>query len=243
MGQQILAPRAPELDLDDPIKAWNHIPKDLADVRPELELVNNYGDALGRDIANGETRRITSFLAGSVNTSFVDNAVEANFNATSGLGDNVAAAIREAAGFLDDGGVPGDGRWMALESTEWYSLLEVDGVMRKDFGGMANVRRPGDFIEYADFTIRKVGGGTFRTDYTSTLYATAFADKYEFNLDNVVGVAWHRESWALRRVRRPEVLVDWREETDEWKVEARSHMGTAVIKEAEGIVRLVNTGT
>jgi hypothetical protein len=239
MGQQDIAPRAPELDLDAPIKAWNHIPKDLADVRPDLELVNAYGMALGRDIANGETRRIVAFLSSCGEGTLVDNVVSADLDATSGLGEIVAAAIRELAAGLDEQGVPGQGRWMALHSPQWYSLLSVDGVMRKDFGGQANVQRPGDFIEYADFSIRKVGGATFDQDYTATPYAAAFDAKYSFNTEEIFGVAWHRESWALRRVRSPEVLVDWIPQEDNWKVEARSHMGTACVKEA-GIYVLQN---
>lgn len=240
MSQNVLNPRAPELDLDDPIKAWVHIPKDLADVRPELELVTEYGNALGRDIANGETGRLIAHLGNACDTSAADSVVTANLDATSGLGAIVAAALRECASLLDANGVPGQGRWGMLHSTQWLELLDVEGVQSREWGGNANVKMPGMIIQYADFNIIRGTGGFFGTDFTGAPYATAWASKYRYDATNLRGIFWHREAWALRRVRRPEVLVDWLPETDEWKVEARSHMGTACIKEDDGIIRLEN---
>lgn len=232
--------------VDKPLKEIKFIPRDQIEIRPDLRLPDNYSRKMGRAISEGKHIRLQNMLA---------QAARQNVNEATGLTANGAAlkaAFDTIAGEMDEAGVPNDdgGRHIFLRSSFWYSLLGQPGIITKEFGGQANVQRPGPALNYGNWTIWNAGVGWGR-DYT---LADSFADwpailqsrkppnapgtdspdQYQEDMSDNVGIAWHWESWALRQWVTPTTDIDWVSHLNAFKVETRMTMGASVLAGMDG---------
>jgi hypothetical protein len=230
------------VEVDPVLKENRLIPRDQIQVRPELRLPENYALKLGRAVAEGKYIRCLALLAGSR-----DGALDEGLGDASPTADVIANGIRNAASKLDQAGVPNDdgGRHLFLHSPLWYSLLDAEGVITKEFGGQSNVQRPGEVIVYANIIIHN-GRLGFGVDFGSDGWedilvgpttSTAQTTKYRTDMGAVLGILWHRETWALRHWENPSTDIDWVSLRNSFKVEARMIMGCEVIQD-NGIVAL-----
>lgn len=237
-----------ELGVDAPLKDIRLLPLDQIEVRPELRLPDNYARMLGRSLAEGKALRITGLLtnagmglAGAGSTELVEqiDVVAARATSTTELGDRLKLAFNGIAAGMDATGIPSSGRHIMLKSEYWYELLGQAGIFTKEYGGQANVQAPGEFISYANFAIHngKVG---FGVDTTATPYALRMPAEYEADMTNIMGVAWHEESWAMRHWVEPTMMNDWVPLRDSFKLEARLTMGMTWIQDA-GIYAIEDT--
>jgi len=224
-----------ELPVDTPMKDYRLIGLDQIEVRPDLNLGENYAKMLGRALAEGKSIRLNNLLAAAAygtdgSGSPVDNTHDLDVNGSSNVGTDLKAILNTIAATWDETGVPADGRHMMLKSTLWYELLGVPGIITKEYGGQANVQRPGEVIIYANTIIHngKVGFGA--VDYTNSAWTERLPSKYRYNMSNVLAVAWHEEAWALRHWKEPTTMYDWATMHDAFKAEARLTMGAAVIQ-------------
>lgn len=229
------------VEVDPVLKENRLIPRDQIQVRPELRLPENYALKLGRAVAEGKYIRCLAMLADRR-----DLAQDEGLNGATPSADDIANGIRNAASKLDQAGVPNDdgGRHLFLHSPLWYTLLDAEGVITKEFGGQANVQRPGEVIVYANIIIHngRLGFGVnFAADGWPDILqgppGTGQVDKYETDMSTVLGLLWHRESWALRHWENPSTDIDWVSLRNSFKVEARMMMGCEVIQD-NGIVAL-----
>lgn len=217
---------AVEVPLEDPVKRWEWINKDDYDVRPDLALFTNISEGMGLDLAEGENQRIALTLMKWADDDG-SQEITADFT-TSGFADRFAEQLRVASAQFDEDGVPNDGRrWLWCKPILANALRTVEGVIRKDFGGQADVRRPMEILEYMDWNVVKLPG-VFGTDYTSTaIAATHNLPAHQlFDATEAVAIAAHSTSWVWRQVLGLEKLgPDWWTERDQWKIETRLHHG------------------
>lgn len=235
-----------ELPVDVPLKDIRLIPLDQIQVRPDLRLPDNYARMLGRSIAEGKGIRLTGLLANAAEDASggVENVHTVDL--TQSPADR-AADIRDTlntiAALMDENGVPADGRHVMLRATYWYDLLQLEGIYTKEYGGMAMIQHPGQYIDYANFRIHlgKVG---FTDDYTSSEWTARMntISKYQYNAsgNTLAAVCWHEESWALRHWKDPTVLNDWVPMRDSYKLEARLIMGAVAIQAEDAIFSIIH---
>jgi hypothetical protein len=238
------------LTVDKPLKEYRYIPRDQIEVRPDLRLPDNFAVKLGRAVAEGKTQRIDSLLW-QAGTQLNEVSVADALGTFPTRGEQLKTAFNEMAATFDANGVPSDDRHIMLNPTDWYELLGVPGIITKEYGGQANVQRPGQVIIYANWLIhngrsiswKKGSSVTSGHDYstatdresgTTSERPSDVLDWYLGDLSNALGVAWHSEGWALRHYVTPTSDVDWVAQFNSYKTEARLTMGARPIQ-LEGI--------
>ena len=227
------------LTLFNPLKDWSDIRRSDIQVRPDLSLARNKFIALGRNISNTETRALLGILCSAASTAGNERTYDAL--ALTNLGTRTAEQIRLLAADMDLNGVPPQNRWGMLKSDLWYALKAETVVTSSDFGGMANVQFPMEILNYLNFKIVNVG--TFwGTDFTSSTFVD-WPAAAQFNAVNAVGMFWHQDAWAWRRVRNMEQIGP-REirPNDTFNIEARIHW-TATNRDNEGLQLLSDDAT
>jgi len=230
--------RAPDMTLDTPLKAIRYVGLDQLEARPDLRIPQNYAMMLGRAVSEGKGIRLTGLLAGCADdaTGGIENVQ--TVDTTSGDDDTIGLLLKHIfnviGGEMDLAGVPSEPRHAMLKSNWWYTLLGIDGIFTKEFGGQANVQRPGQFIDYANFTIQN-GRNGFGLNTTATPWASRMPAKYEYDMTTLMAVVWGMESWAMRHWSEPTVMNDWSTDHDAFKLEARFTMGTACIQSDDAI--------
>lgn len=215
---------AVEVPLELPMKRWVWINKDDYDVRPDLALFTNFSTGMGMDLVEGENRRCALTLMKQADTD--GQEVNADFT-TTGFGARFAAELRASAAQFDEDGVPDDGnRWLWVKPLIFYALRAEEGVIRLDFGGQADVRRPRSILEYVGWKIMRLPG-VFGNDFTGTPFAALNLPTHQsFDASKAVAIAAHSSSWVWRQVKGMERLgPDWWTDRDQWKIEARIHHG------------------
>jgi len=231
--------RTPELTVDRPIKDIRYLPLDQLEVRPDLKLPDNYAKMLGRAVGEGKGIRLTGLLANAANdaTGGIENVN--TVDVTSDDDDTIGALLKHVfnviGGDMDLGGVPSDGRHAMLKSNWWYTLLGIDGIFTKEFGGQSNVQRPGEVIMYANFMIHN-GRNGFGLNTSNTEWAARMSAEthYQYDMTALMAVVWHTEAWALRHWKEPQVMNDWSTDYDAFKLEARLTMGATAIQGNQG---------
>lgn len=225
----------PKLEVDSPLKDIRILPLDQIDVRPELSLPSNYSSMLGRSVAEGKGIRLTGPLANSalgLLSGGGEQTVGVDFQSTT-LGNDLKDAFDLVGANMDEAGIPSEGRHCMLRSTYWYSLMGIAGIFTKEYGGQANVRAPGSYIDYANFKIHN-GRVGFGQDYTASPWDARMPTKYQCDTTLVGAVIWHEESWALRHWKEPTTMNDWVALHNGYKIETRLVMG-AIDIQPEGI--------
>lgn len=218
-----------EIPLFVPLKAMNRLKYDTIDVRPDLNLLREFGEAHGISIGEGKTIRLLNFLAKAADTA--GNVIEIN----GGLEDPVAlsaeikGAYEDAASNMDELKVTDRGRKSFLKSRMFYKLAGSNDVMSKDFGsGAANRATVGGnmaTLNYINIDIKNIGLG-FGVDWTFSDYDDlALPEALEFDMSNVLGVVWQRDSWMLREQVMPMTSIDALENLQVWQILARYKFG------------------
>jgi hypothetical protein len=236
-----------EIHVDKPLKQIKYIPRDQIEVRPDLRLPENFAVKLGRSIAEGKTQRIDSMIATAAYAAG-NNAFDVTVGGSETRGDALKRVFNEIAAFFDRNGVPMTGRHIMLNSADWYELLGVPGMITREYGGQANVQRPGREIIYANWRIHNGlskswshgtaangedwGSITNPGRESNTPGPTSTTDWYQADMVNDLGVAWHEEAWALRHWTAPTTDVDWVSQFNSYKVEARFTQGMRAIQDA-----------
>ncbi len=215
---------AVEVPLELPMKRWVWINKDDYDVRPDLALFTNFSTGMGMDLHEGENRRCSLTLMKDADAN--GREVNADFTNT-GFGARFAAELRASAAQFDEDGVPDDGnRWLWVKPLIFYALRAEEGVIRLDFGGQADVKRPRSILEYVGWRIMKLPG-VFGNDFTGTPFAALNLPTHQsFDASKAVAIAAHSSAWVWRQVKGMERIgPDWHTNRDQWKIEARIHHG------------------
>lgn len=204
-----------EIPLFTTYKLRNSIKQSQLDVRPDLRHLATVGLAHGQQRAQDFNHFCQNFLAKVADTAGNTHDVDENHASTAGA--LCAAAVQEIAAAMDAARVFSQGRYAVVAPSFFYKLGAYDGVVRKDFGGKANVQTltKRTALEYLGFTI--FSGAGFGVDYTGSPYnALGYPTAVSFDTgsgggatqNDILGVFWQSDSWALREQTQPSVHID-----------------------------------
>ncbi len=229
-----------EIPLELAIKASNTVKKRQVDERPDLNILQNLGEAHGVNVAEGKTIRLLNAISKTA-----DAAGNIVFTAVAPTGTDMKNAIKEVMANMDELRVPATGRTGFIKSTEWYELGDADAVISSDFGGMANRQTQGGNmmgLNYLNAMHHNVGFG-FGKDWTaSSETALALPTSMAFDMTDVIGVIWHRDQWALREQTSLESTIDWIPEKRIWLVLSALQLGYAAIDGKGGVGESAHPG-
>jgi len=236
-----------DIPLVDPIKSYSDILKTQVDVRPDLNLIENVGAQLGRDVAIGRNLRIANYLHG---VAIAEGQTRSLILAGTGTdtGDAVQELIEIIAAEFDDNGIPDDQRYMFMKPTYFYALRSKPAVISSDFTQGQNINQAigGNMsvLSYLNFTIRNMGS-VFGTDWTATapgagknLPNASSGTDMNVNQTTTVAVCWHTGSTMVRHQTGLQASIDWIQRQQVWMSIARLHMGIKTVK-PEGVFSIV----
>ena len=201
----------------------NYTAADLTDVflnnqvpfDEKMELVETISGAMSRRL----DQIIIDAMAGFAATKVVPN------NISGVASDMTVDAIREAAKFLDQDGVPDGERTLVLSPSGLHSLLESTEASSIDFNNVKALVR-GDLDTFYGFNIRKIGN---REEGGLPL---ATSDRTSF--------AYHKSAVGLAVNMEPNIRVDWDEQYGAHRVTGFLSAGAGVIDGA-GLVDIATT--
>lgn len=219
-----------QVPLFKPLKSSNIIKQSQVDVRPDLSILENLGKQHGRNVARMKTITILQMLAKS--SDLAGNDVAAPGAGWAGAtGADIKAGVKDIAAAMDLAGVPAEGRHGMMKSDLWYELVDLEGVIRKDFGGKANVQTAGGngaVINYLNFDIKNCGVG-FGTNWDALGTSLDIPDAIQKDLTKSFAVFWHEDAWALRHQTSLHVVTPFIDHKQAWLCLARLHMGCAEV--------------
>ena len=232
-----------EVELTLPIKSFTDILKTQVDIRPDLNLIENVGAQLGRDVAIGRNLRIANYLHG---VAIAETQTRSLALAPTGdTGDDVQALIEIIAAEFDDNGIPDDQRYMFMKPTHFYALRALPNVISSDFTQGQNINQAigGNMsvLNYLNFTIRNMGS-VFGTNFLASAHDGKFLPTQtstghtNMRMDQLTTVAlcWHTGSTIVRHQTGLQASIDWIQRQQVWMSIARLHMGIKTVK-PEGV--------
>lgn len=228
----------PELLVDDPLRDWQTVKESEVDLKADIGLPLHYSKRVGNAIGEGKQLRILNYLAAiaesgegaevpdlGTTVTAADLTTRAGKTSTT---DGILVKIDELNASMTLAGVPLADRFLFLEPNS-YSILsstqQVVDTRWNQVGGGFNARPGIGPILYANFMIYNAAGLSRQNWAADTNLST----KYRIDMRKVYGVAWHRDSWALRHVKEPTTGITYHAELNSWLIQGRLHMGAQVI--------------
>lgn len=235
-----------EVPLVNPIKDFVDIKFQSIDERPGLQLLQNSGKMIGRNIGFQHSLMKLNLLAKESDT--LANTVSGDLDATvtATLATAAKSVLLEIIGNMDDDSVPNGDRYAVVKPQIFHALHSADDVVRLDFGGPANVQNVagnfGTMLRWHDVIIVSAGG-FFAVDWTAAAHSGRnLPSTMAFDMTNVYGLVWHKEAWVERIQRDLLMTVEWIPRSQVWMPIGRLHMGAKVLTANASAGELQGTG-
>lgn len=229
-----------EVPLVDPVKAFVDIEMAQVDVRPDLNLIENTGRALGRAVGYGRTIRVANHMVTQADSNSNFFEVDQTDATGAARGEQFKSGIVQVAAAMDDAGIPAEDRFALLKPTQFYELRGLAEVISSDFTQGQNrnqsIGGQSSLLNYLNFDMRNAGG-LFGINWLDSAHDQLFlptASDHDMAHDstNVIGLFWHKDSTVVRHQTGLRSAVDWIPRSQVWLAIARLHMGVRVVKTA-----------
>ncbi len=218
------------ISADTTLKGWVWIPLSAISTHGTNNVVQSYAEQLGQDMRAGYEKRLAILAATSSPSAvtFDDELTDAT-----GLGAEIAAALKNVNKTFDIANAPAVGRFCLLHPTYFSTLWNVAGTRSSDYITGADNSKPFSELNFMGMRVRSYTGAFG----ASTAADSNYPSKYQADFTNATGsktwgVAWIKSAMGVNVYEDLTVSSDLIPQNDAILVKARMLVGTGLLRGA-----------